>query len=118
LTRDGIKGNLDPKFADGPQVHGEEIEKKRSISSGVDGEEFPAHLLTEGPVDGDQIGGLAATPGTIVNDLAMNFIGSKAYNRHKISLSEKQRNEWSMTLPIVSSGVPDNLVNRPATMPP
>jgi hypothetical protein len=48
----------------------------------IDGQKFTSYLMPQCLMDGDQIGGLTAAPGSVIDNFTVNFIGSETDNSH------------------------------------
>src|ERR1051326_5869061 len=68
--------------ADGAQVHREEVEKQGALRLGGEGDHLAARVGRDFAIDVLEIRGLAAQPGAVVHELAVDLAGRVVDHRH------------------------------------
>src|SRR5262249_8485209 len=82
LTWDRIEVEANIEAMDRAQVKREEVEEQRTLALGGDGEQITVRLLWGMIVYVLQVGGLAAVPGAIIDNLAVNLTTGNVNKGH------------------------------------
>jgi hypothetical protein len=83
LPGDCVKLNLHIATPDLPQSYGKKVEKQGSVALGINGDHIALGVFLPCLENVFQIGGLSASPGTIIDKLALNDPIFCVENSHK-----------------------------------
>ena len=103
LARHGVEVELDLEAADGAEIDGQEVEEERALGLGGQGDHLPPRAGRHLVVDELEIGGLAAEPGPVVHQLAVDLARGVVDHRHACGLPQAPK-----SLSISSSASPRN----------
>ena len=113
LARHRIEVELDLEAADGAEIDRQEIEEEGALGLGGQRDHLPSRAGRHLVVHELQIGGLAAEPGPVVHQLAVDLAGGVVDHRHA-----RRSPQAPKSLSISSSASPRNSVSTPGALVP